>query len=303
MHCTALRWSTWLCADPLGGPAAGCSTPCRRLCPPLLLLTLLLLPARLPACPPAHVPAWLACSTRKTANTYASSSVCERAEMACEEGLDREARQHLPSSGRFKVGAAAGAACPRWGTPLLPGHPAPAAAAATRVEQRVTAAAGVHEGGFPLPGPAPAAVLDNSMPHCCLPACLVGVCSRTTKLAAENSARRVWGQPWSITKVGCERGVWAGSPASCLPPQAVSTARCCWACVPLSLAAMPGRVPSSLAVARPCCIRSTSCPLALPLSLPAERLTKAWARESARFERDYNDKLLNGLVMMRWVGG
>jgi hypothetical protein len=45
-----------------------------------------------------------------TANTYASSSACERAEMACEEVLDREARQHLPSSGRFKVGG------PRWGT-------------------------------------------------------------------------------------------------------------------------------------------------------------------------------------------
>jgi hypothetical protein len=38
-----------------------------------------------------------------TANTYASSSACERAEMACEEVLDREARQHLPSSGRFKA--------------------------------------------------------------------------------------------------------------------------------------------------------------------------------------------------------
>ena len=47
------------------------------------------------------------------------------------------------------------------------------------------------------------------------------------------------------------------------------------------------------------------CLLALPacLLMRAERLTKAWARESARFERDYNDKLLNGLVMMRWVGG
>ncbi|KAI3428317.1 hypothetical protein D9Q98_006697 [Chlorella vulgaris] len=42
-------------------------------------------------------------SARQTANTYASSSVCERAEMGCEEVLDREARQHLPSSGRFKA--------------------------------------------------------------------------------------------------------------------------------------------------------------------------------------------------------
>ncbi|EFN50520.1 hypothetical protein CHLNCDRAFT_139218, partial [Chlorella variabilis] len=42
-------------------------------------------------------------SARRTANTYASSSVCERAEMECEEVLDREARQHLPSSGRFKT--------------------------------------------------------------------------------------------------------------------------------------------------------------------------------------------------------
>lgn len=43
-------------------------------------------------------------SARKTANANASSATCERAEMACEEVLDREARQHLPSSGRFKVG-------------------------------------------------------------------------------------------------------------------------------------------------------------------------------------------------------
>lgn len=42
-------------------------------------------------------------SARKTANTVASSSVCEKAEMACEEVLDREARQHLPSSGRFRA--------------------------------------------------------------------------------------------------------------------------------------------------------------------------------------------------------
>lgn len=43
-------------------------------------------------------------SARKAANANASSATCERAEMACEEVLDREARQHLPSSGRFKVG-------------------------------------------------------------------------------------------------------------------------------------------------------------------------------------------------------
>ncbi|KAL4442076.1 hypothetical protein ABPG77_011337 [Micractinium sp. CCAP 211/92] len=42
-------------------------------------------------------------SARETANTVASSAVCERAEMACEEVLDREARQHLPSSGRFRA--------------------------------------------------------------------------------------------------------------------------------------------------------------------------------------------------------
>lgn len=32
---------------------------------------------------------------------------------------------------------------------------------------------------------------------------------------------------------------------------------------------------------------------------PADRLAKAWARESARFDRDYNDRLLGGLVMIR----
>jgi hypothetical protein len=42
-------------------------------------------------------------SARKAANANASSATCERAEMACEEVLDREARQHLPSSGRFKA--------------------------------------------------------------------------------------------------------------------------------------------------------------------------------------------------------
>jgi hypothetical protein len=45
---------------------------------------------------------------------------------------------------------------------------------------------------------------------------------------------------------------------------------------------------------------------ALPHNL--DRLAKAWARESARFERDYNDRLLGGLVVIRrvracWGGG
>ena len=54
----------------------------------------------LPLPPP---PAGVGRSARETANTYASSTACERAEMGCEEVLDREARQHLPSSGRFKA--------------------------------------------------------------------------------------------------------------------------------------------------------------------------------------------------------
>ena len=36
---------------------------------------------------------------------------------------------------------------------------------------------------------------------------------------------------------------------------------------------------------------------------PADRLAKAWARESARFERDYNDRLLGGMVVLRWGAG
>ncbi|GAB4814626.1 hypothetical protein N2152v2_001672 [Parachlorella kessleri] len=40
-------------------------------------------------------------TARKAANLYESSRVCEKAEMACEEVLEREARQRLPSQGRF----------------------------------------------------------------------------------------------------------------------------------------------------------------------------------------------------------
>lgn len=39
------------------------------------------------------------------------------------------------------------------------------------------------------------------------------------------------------------------------------------------------------------------------ISVPADRLAKAWTRESARFERDYNDRLLGGMVMLRWGQG
>lgn len=56
----------------------------------------------------------LHCSARKAANANASSATCERAEMACEEVLDREARQHLPSSGRFKVGGRRGELMAGW---------------------------------------------------------------------------------------------------------------------------------------------------------------------------------------------
>mgnify|MGYP006969293316 CR=1 FL=1 len=62
----------------------------QSLCQPLRLR--MPLPLRNPTCR----------SARKAANANASSATCERAEMACEEVLDREARQHLPSSGRFK---------------------------------------------------------------------------------------------------------------------------------------------------------------------------------------------------------
>lgn len=63
---------------------------------------------------------------------------------------------------------------------------------------------------------------------------------------------------------------------------------------------------------RSCCTTATAYHIAaayhtatacLPPSHSADRLEKAWARESARFDRDYNDRLLSGLVMLRWVGG
>jgi hypothetical protein len=42
-------------------------------------------------------------SVRETDNTYQSSKACETAEMACEDVLEREAEQKLPSLGRFEA--------------------------------------------------------------------------------------------------------------------------------------------------------------------------------------------------------
>ncbi len=40
--------------------------------------------------------------SRKSANEYASSVVCEKLETACEDLLESEGRMRLPSLGRFK---------------------------------------------------------------------------------------------------------------------------------------------------------------------------------------------------------
>lgn len=148
------------------------------------------------------------CSARTTANTLASSAVCERAEMACEEELDRQARQALPSSGRFKA---------RYDR---------CAAAFTKV----------------CVGPA---------------------------LANNKGGWRGGGGGWracvaQLSRRGANASGWAAVRRRALP-----------AC------------------------RLPSVPPSCPRPPRPDRLAKAWARESARFERDYNDRLLSGMVMIR----
>lgn len=167
--------------------------------------------ARKPAatCTPALLPtAARPRSARATANSQASSAACERAEMACEEVLDREARQGLPSSGRF-----------------------------TARYQRCSAA-------FEAACVGPALALNKGA----------------------TAGPREW-QGWHDSMPLC--------PALCATSSPL----------PLHLSTCPPVPPASC-----------------PAPCPAERLTRAWVRESARFKRDYNDRLLNGLVFVRWAG-
>ena len=53
-------------------------------------------------CRHCRMPFQIALRSRATANVYASSVICEKLEMACEDLLEIEGRMRLPSMGRFR---------------------------------------------------------------------------------------------------------------------------------------------------------------------------------------------------------